>query len=80
MGVISDDSAADRKQPVCPALSALIREQGLNLIIDEDLAVPEAANLFACLSGEQELPLPVWPANSADLATCDSYRGFGINE
>jgi len=80
MAVIDDGTLADFMSTVSPELTQLVLRHALNLIIDEvPVAGKETENVVP-IRQELELPLPLQQPRFDCAVTCDSHRGFGINE
>ncbi len=80
LAFIDDRNAFRFPYPLCPELSVLIQEHGLNLIVGRNPAPEYPKKVLIDFSPVQEVSLPVGRSNFPDLTTHHSYRGRGINE
>ena len=80
LGFLGDNNATAPTQSVCPELSILIREHGLNIIMDRAVASRESTKIPLRFSDEGEISLPVVRESFVNPISHYSYRGIGINE
>jgi len=82
LGVINESAPDGPAKPVCARLSAFVRQQELNLIIDEGSVAGYAVEHFIRFLPEPVLRVPVarvWTEKPATHRSY-SYRCMGINE
>jgi len=80
LGFLGDSNATGPTQSLCPALSILIRDHGLNIIMDRAVASRESTKIPFRFSDEGEISLPVVRESFVNPIRRHSYRGMGINE
>ena len=81
LGILNGGQITRLAPPLSPELPNLLRQHGLNLIMDRGAGTTaESIKLLADFLPEQEMSIPVTRTDYTHLMTAHPYRNMGINE